>query len=454
VTNKKPTVSIIIRTKNEEKYIKQCIEKIKIQNFKSFEIIIVDNYSTDLTVKKAKKHCHKIIKIKKFSPGKAINEGIKVSRGSIIVVLSAHCIPVNNNWLKNLINDLKDKKVAGVYGRQEPMKYTSDVDKRDLLTIFGLDKKIQIKDTFFHNANSAFRKEVWKKIPFNEKATNIEDRIWGEKVISKGYKIIYEPSASVYHFHGVHQNLNKKRAQNVVRILESLDTFKKNDSSINYTGLKVLALVPVKGRSINFEGKPLIKKTLEVAKKSKFISEIVVATDDKKTAKFAKANGANVPFIRPSYLSKPSTKLLDVLEYSIKSLERKKIYYDLVVILGNSYPFRSEDLIDKMIKKLLEEGSDTLIAAIKESRGIWLSESDNSNVDLINDPTTPRNLKKKHAFITLFGLCCVTHPSNIREKNIFKKNYSIYKINDVLNSIDINDLKKSKMLEKTLNKIR
>ena len=452
--NKKPTVSIIIRTKNEEKYIKQCIEKIKIQSFKSFEIIIVDNYSTDLTVKKAKKHCHKIIKIKKFSPGKAINEGIKASRGSIIVVLSAHCIPVNNNWLKNLIKDLKDKKVAGVYGRQEPMKYTSDVDKRDLLTIFGLDKKVQIKDTFFHNANSAFRKEVWKKIPFNEKATNIEDRIWGEKVISEGYKIIYEPGASVYHFHGVHQNLNKKRAQNVVRILESLDTFKKEDSSINYTGLKVLALVPVKGRSINFEGKPLIKKTLEAAKKSKFITEIVVATDDKQTAKFARANGAKVPFIRPSYLSKPSTKLLDVLEYSIKSLERKKIYYDLVVILGNSYPFRSEDLIDKMIKKLLEDGSDTLIAAIKESRGIWLSEGDNNNIDLINDPTTPRNLKKKHAFITLFGLCCVTHPSNIREKNIFKKNYSIYKINDVLNSIDINDFKKSKMLEATLNKIR
>ena len=454
MTNKKPTVSIIIRTKNEEKYIKQCIEKIKIQSFKSFEIIIVDNYSTDLTVKKAKKHCHKIIKIKKFSPGKAINEGIKASRGSIIVVLSAHCIPVNNNWLKNLIKDLKDKKVAGVYGRQEPMKYTSDVDKRDLLTIFGLDKKVQIKDTFFHNANSAFRKEVWKKIPFNEKATNIEDRIWGEKVISEGYKIIYEPGASVYHFHGVHQNLNKKRAQNVVRILESLDTFKKEDSSINYTGLKVLALVPVKGRSINFEGKPLIKKTLEAAKKSKFITEIVVATDDKQTAKFARANGAKVPFIRPSYLSKPSTKLLDVLEYSIKSLERKKIYYDLVVILGNSYPFRSEDLIDKMIKKLLEDGSDTLIAAIKESRGIWLSEGDNNNIDLINDPTTPRNLKKKHAFITLFGLCCVTHPSNIREKNIFKKNYSIYKINDVLNSIDINDFKKSKMLEATLNKIR
>ena len=85
----------------------------------------------------------------------------------------------------------------------------TDVDKRDLLTIFGLDKKIQLKDTFFHNANSAFRREIWKKIPFNEKITNIEDRLWGEKVISNGLKIIYEPAASVYHFHGVHQNLNK-----------------------------------------------------------------------------------------------------------------------------------------------------------------------------------------------------------------------------------------------------
>ena len=454
MNNKKPKVSIIIRTKNEEKFIRQCLEKIKEQNFKSFEVIIVDNFSTDLTVRKAQQFTKKIIRIKKFAPGKAINEGIKASKGSIIVVLSAHCIPVNNNWLKNLIKDLKDKKVAGVYGRQEPMKYTSDVDKRDLLTIFGLDKKIQIKDTFFHNANSAFRKELWKKIPFNEQATNIEDRIWGEKVISKGFKIIYEPSASVYHFHGVHQNLNKKRAENVVKILESLDTFKKEDKSINYSGLKVLALIPVKGKSINFEGRPLIKKTLEVAKKSKFITEIVVATDDKITAKFAKANGAIVPFIRPSNLSKPSTKLLDVLAFSVKSLERKKFYYDLVVILGNSYPFRSEDLIDKMIKKLLEEGSDTLIAGIKESRGIWLTDNNNSNIDLINDPTTPRKLKKKHAFITLFGLCCVTHPTNLREKNIFKKNYSIYKVNDVLNSIDINDYKKSKMLEKTLKKIR
>ena len=68
---------------------------------------------------------------------------------------------MNNSWLKNFIKHLSDNKVAGVYGRQEPLSYSSDYDKRDLITVFGLDKKIQIKDPFFHNANSALR-STWK----------------------------------------------------------------------------------------------------------------------------------------------------------------------------------------------------------------------------------------------------------------------------------------------------
>ena len=58
---------------------------------------------------------------------------------------------------------------------------------------------------------------------------------YGVKKHSKGFKIIYEPTASVYHYHGVHQNLNKERAKNVVNILESLKTFKnKNNKNFNH----------------------------------------------------------------------------------------------------------------------------------------------------------------------------------------------------------------------------
>ena len=60
--------------------------------------------------------------------------------------------------------------------------------------MFGEDKKIQRKDTFFHNANSAFLRETWRKYPFNPSVTNIEDRIWGQEVISAGLKVFMSQS--------------------------------------------------------------------------------------------------------------------------------------------------------------------------------------------------------------------------------------------------------------------
>ncbi len=73
----KNLVSIVIRTKNEEKWIESCLRSVFNQNYKNFEVILVDNQSTDDTVKIAKKYKIKILKISKFKPGRAINEGIR-----------------------------------------------------------------------------------------------------------------------------------------------------------------------------------------------------------------------------------------------------------------------------------------------------------------------------------------------------------------------------------------
>ena len=179
-----PLVSIIIRTKNEERWISSCLRAVYSQTYKNVEVIVVDNNSTDQTIKKAKQFPVKVVTIDDFLPGKAINDGIRASTGDVLVCLSGHCVPVNNNWLQELITDLEDETVAGVYGRQEPLSYSSNFDKRDLIIVFGLDKKVQIKDSFFHNANSAFRRAVWEKFPFDEEITNIEDRLWGGQVIA------------------------------------------------------------------------------------------------------------------------------------------------------------------------------------------------------------------------------------------------------------------------------
>ena len=77
----KKNVSIILRTKNEERWIKSCLDSISKQKYKNFEVIVVDNESDDKTLERVKKYkvVKKIVKIKNYLPGKALNKGLNNS---------------------------------------------------------------------------------------------------------------------------------------------------------------------------------------------------------------------------------------------------------------------------------------------------------------------------------------------------------------------------------------
>ena len=142
----------------------------------------------------------------------------------IIVCISAHCIPSNNVWLENLVKPLsEEKRIVATYGRQVPMPYSNPEDVRDMILVFSKDERLQKNDYFFHNAHSAFYKNMWAKFPFNENLTNIEDRDFGKNLIENNYLIYYNPIPTVYHFHGIHQTGNPKRLEGVVNIMKSLD---------------------------------------------------------------------------------------------------------------------------------------------------------------------------------------------------------------------------------------
>jgi len=447
-------VSIIIRTKNEEKWISSCLKSVFKQEYTNVEVIVVDNESTDRTVLKAQEFPIKLIKIRNFLPGKAINDGIRASSGEYIVCLSGHCIPVNNQWLGNLIKDLDEPNVAGVYGRQEPLSYSSDIDKRDLLTVFGKDKKIQIKDSFFHNANSAFRREIWNKYPFDEKVSNIEDRVWGELVISKGLNIIYEPESSVYHWHGIHQDLNPDRAKNIVKILEGLENISIASNYQELTDLRILAVIPMKGESCLMNNIPLLERTIRSAKSSKFITDIVVATDSQETQSLAKSLGVESPFIRPDELSETYIDVLEIITYTLDWLEQSNRNYDLVVLLEEIYPFRPDTIIDEMIEKLISEGYDTVFAGMTEMRGI-IRESMNK-IELLESEaslTMPKALKDSQNIIGLLGLCCVMHVASLRNNNAFSGKVGVVKMNDPCSVISVRngkELELASLIDKNL----
>ncbi len=433
--NDGPLVSIIVRTKNEERWIGSCLRAIQRQTYRNYEIILVDNLSTDQTVAKAAPFGVKLVRIDKFLPGKSLNDGIRASRGEILVCLSGHCIPVNEVWLGNLVRNLGDSDVAGVYGRQEPLSFSSDLDKRDLLITFGLDRKVQVRDSFFHNANSAMRRAVWDRFPFDETVTNIEDRVWARQVLSAGMKIVYEPEASVYHWHGIHQEMNSERARNVVRIMEQIDGTERIGAGPDSADLHVVAIVPSKGEPRRFNNAPLALPTLRHALAAKYVNHVFVATDNDEMAAVARSAGAGV-IMRPPSLSEDYVDIVDVLQFALERIEAQGTVPDLVVALEETHPFRPIALVDSMIAKLVKEGMDSLVAAKREPRRVWLSD-DGSIRDAGEGGFMPRQFKRTVAFIGLFGLAFVTHPSLIRSGSMFGGKAGIYEIDDPFCGIEI-----------------
>lgn len=427
-------VSIIIRTKDEERWITQCLSSVFDQQYKDFEVILVDNESQDKTLEKAKQFkIASVVKCSEYLPGKALNIGIRQAKGDYIVCLSGHCIPVNDKWLGNLTKDFDDEKVAGAYGRQEPMSFTSDSDKRDLALVFGLDRKVQVKDSFFHNANSVIRREIWQKIQFDETVTNIEDRVWAQKVLQAGYRIVYEPDASVYHYHGIHQDGNKERCANVVRILENLHG-DYSYKSIDAAKLNTVAIIPVKGEIKYLNGKPLIEYTIKRALGSKYIKTVIVSTDNPELAKLSEKLGAKAPFLRDPSMSKEYVDLARVLQYSLGKVEENKIFPDLVVSLEITFPFRPEGLLDDMILQLTGKGLDSVIAAKPENKAIWKEQE--GRITQLDGGLTPRQFKEP-SYLELKGIGCVTHPEFLREGRLLGEKVGIYEIDNPYSPIEV-----------------
>ena len=433
-------VSLIIRTKNEERWIASCLKSVFAQSYQEFEVIIVDNESTDATLAKVEQFpVKKVVHCTEYLPGKSLNLGIVEATGDFIVCLSGHCIPTNKEWLANLLRNFDDPQVVGVYGRQEPLSFTPPSDKRDLMIVFGPERRVQRKDSFFHNANSIIRKAVLDQIPFDDKVTNIEDRVWAQQVLNQGYTIVYEPEASVYHYHGIHQNGNSQRCHNVVKILENLGqrTY-EFDHLVKIQDLNIVAFIPNKGRPVQLGETSLLEYAVNSARASKYIKQTVVAADRSETVANALALGADFAFLRDESLSQEFVGLEQVYRFTLERLEVEGVYPDILVLLETTYPFRDHRLIDAMIDKMVSQGFDSLLPAKRENNAIWIEEE--SGLKRVDEGFVPRQFKKP-VYLSYKGLCCVTRPEFVRSEEIMGPHLGVYPIDNPYMCLEIRNEK-------------
>lgn len=111
--NKNPKLSIIIPVYNEGKNIKKVIDSLNKQSYKNFEIIIVDDGSTDNSLKYPKQFNNiTVLEQKHQGPGAARNLGAKNAKGQILIFVDAD-MTFDKDYLKHLINPIVQGKTFG-----------------------------------------------------------------------------------------------------------------------------------------------------------------------------------------------------------------------------------------------------------------------------------------------------------------------------------------------------
>lgn len=199
-----PETSIIIRTYNEEKHLPELFRRLGEQEYRDFDTIIVDSGSIDRTRDIASACADRLIPIRKhdFSFGYSLNEGIRNSGGQFVAIVSAHAMPVDPTWLRNLIEPLRGQHTAMVYGRQQGVAQSKFGEFLDFTRTFGSKREVLKPPKFLaNNANSAIRRDLWTGYAFDETLPGLEDVDWAKHWMEEGYQVVYEPSASIYHIH-------------------------------------------------------------------------------------------------------------------------------------------------------------------------------------------------------------------------------------------------------------
>lgn len=117
-------------------------------------------------------------------------------------------------------------------------------------------------------------------------------------------------------------------------------------------------------------GKPLIAYAVEVAAKSKYISEMFVSTDDREIADAAAEYGAKVPFLRPAELAQDNTPERLAWRHAIEWNRSQSEYprMDILVSLPATAPLRTVEEVDQAIELYLKGEADTVIAVSKSAR--------------------------------------------------------------------------------------
>ncbi|MCK4474909.1 glycosyltransferase [Candidatus Bathyarchaeota archaeon] len=217
-------VSVVIRTRDEERYLKQLLRTLSLQTVSPDEVITVNNFSSDDSLQYLKRSLERAsrwllkagIKVRlipvsdeEFSHPYSTNLGVSASENELVCITNAHTLPLSTSWLENGVRHFKDPKVACVSGYFSPLE-KNDFARETAMLLYHFSERVFLKMSWCSTMNGIIRKSLWKEYPFDESLPNLipetrryglEDYDWSMEMKARGFKVVTDPLFSVYHSH-------------------------------------------------------------------------------------------------------------------------------------------------------------------------------------------------------------------------------------------------------------
>jgi peptidoglycan-N-acetylglucosamine deacetylase len=203
-----PKTSILVPCYNEEKTLGNCIESLLSQNYPDYEIVIINDGSTDNTDKVAKGYALKNQKVRYLEKenggkAKALNHGIKHAKGEIIISIDADSVFLPNT-VRKLTRNFIHPKIGAVGGNVKVGNRNKALCKNQSLEYIS---GIQLEKRAFNYLGcnqivpgpvGAFRKKVLEEIGGYSTDTIIEDMDLTVAISLAGHLVHFENDAIAY----------------------------------------------------------------------------------------------------------------------------------------------------------------------------------------------------------------------------------------------------------------
>jgi glycosyltransferase involved in cell wall biosynthesis len=197
-------ISVIIPAYNAENTIRQCLQALTDQSYPadSYEVIVVDDGSTDGTGGTAQDYAVRYIRQENQGPAAARNNGAQQAGGEIILFTDADCVP-DVEWIKEMTNPFDKPEVMAVKGayRTRQKSVVARFAQLEFEERFGKLRKAQSTDMVDTYSAGLRRCKFLEMDGFDTSfpVANNEDTELSYRMSKLGYKMVFNPRAVVYH---------------------------------------------------------------------------------------------------------------------------------------------------------------------------------------------------------------------------------------------------------------